>query len=70
MYPFDLAESVHQPTDNLRADGIAPFLQNFGLNAELVDNDSVTGNSTHDLLNDDFYHSLLSRVQAGACRAG
>jgi len=48
-----------------RPDSLAFYLKHHGLDPELVDNCVSGGNPAHDLLDDDFYHSLLRRVRAG-----
>ena len=49
-----------------RPDGLAVFLGRMGLEAVQVDYDSANGgDASHDLMNDDFFYSLLQRVQSG-----
>ena len=52
--------------DYKRPDGLGAFLTLCGLNATLVDNDAKRGgDTTHDLMNDRFFHELLTRVKSG-----
>ena len=49
-----------------RPDGLAAFLAQFNLEAVLVDNDTQKGGGyNHDVLNDNFYESLLRRISDG-----
>jgi hypothetical protein len=49
-----------------RPDGLGAFLTLCGLNATLVDNDAKRGgDTTHDLMNDSFFHQLLKRIKSG-----
>ena len=52
-----------------RPDGLAPFLARQGLEAVLVDNDPNLGDARDDILNDEFYRSLLERARNGEFRA-
>jgi hypothetical protein len=45
-----------------RDDGLAAYLQAFGISTVLVDNDPRWGDSRHDICNDDFFQSLIRRV--------
>lgn len=49
-----------------RADSLGAFLHRFGLSSVPVDNHAnLGGGSAHDILGDEFFHSLLARVRAG-----
>ena len=51
-----------------RPDGIAAFLRPLGLDCVQIDNDEKGGDPSHDLLNDEFYDSLLAQVKSGQFR--
>ena len=46
-----------------RPDGLVTFLQRLGLEVVPVDNDPNEGDSSHDILNNEFYSNLLRRSQ-------
>ena len=49
-----------------RQDGLGAFINKFGMEATLVDNDAKHGGGQkHDLLNDAFFHEILTRVESG-----
>jgi len=48
-----------------RPDGLVAFLQRLGLEVVPVDNDPNGGDRTHDILDNEFYSSLLRRSQRG-----
>lgn len=45
---------------------IAAFLQRRGLDVDMVDNDAIKRNQSHDLLDDIFFEQLYESVRAGA----
>ena len=46
-----------------RPDGLVTFLQRLGLEVVPVDNDPNEGDTSHDILNNEFYSNLLRRSQ-------